>query len=146
MSDTRTAADETAARVADRIELSDLVHRYAMAVDDRDFETLRDVYAEEATFVGRTASPVGREAVIEYLRTTQATNGVTVHCPTSQLVTFEGPDRASGVVVSSAQLDIEGDMTYLVFRYYDDYVRRDGRWQFARRELRNVHPLPVGRA
>ena len=143
MSETDVTDRQSTARLADRAELSDLIHRYAMAVDDRDYATLEEVYAEEATFVGRTAAPVGRAAVLEYLRTTQAGNGVTVHCPTSQLVTFTGPDQATGVVVSSAQLDIEGDMTYLVFRYYDEYVRRDGRWQFARRELRNLHRLPT---
>lgn len=144
MSQTGVSRDQTVARLADRVELSDLIHRYAMAVDDRDYDTLEALYAEEATFVGRTASPVGRAAVVDYLRTTQAVNGVTVHCPTSQVVKFNGPDQATGVVVSSAQLDVEGDMTYLVFRYHDEYVRRDGRWQFARRELRNVHRLPVG--
>jgi ketosteroid isomerase-like protein len=142
--ETTTPDTERSARLEDRAELSDLIHRYAIAVDDRDFFTLEAVYAEDATFVGRTATPVGREAVLEYLRITQAQNGVTVHCPTSQVVTFTGPDHAKGVVVSSAQLDIEGDMTYLVFRYYDDYVRSDGRWQFARRELRDVHRLQIG--
>lgn len=143
MSQTGVYDDQTVARLADRAELSDLIHRYAMAVDDRDYATLEELYAEEATFVGRTATPVGRDAVVEYLRTTQGCNGVTVHCPTSQVVDFNGSDKATGVVVSSAQLDVEGDMTYLVFRYYDDYIRRDGRWQFARRELRNVHRLPI---
>jgi uncharacterized protein (TIGR02246 family) len=125
----------------DRSALWELVSRYAMAVDDEDYEALRGLFAKDATFHGLQGEPAeGRDAIVAYLNHRAATaHRSRVHTPTSQVLDGVGSDSVEGTVACYAALfGTDDSKTFFAFRYADRYVREDGRWQFA---SRRVHDL-----
>jgi hypothetical protein len=116
-------------RLLDREDLRDLALRYCLALDDRDWQAMEGLFATEARFAGAR----GPGAIIACLRAGRAAHGRTIHTPTGQLVQFESPTEASGVVLTVALLDTGGQTTAAAMRYEDAYIREDGRWLFARR-------------
>ena len=118
-------------RLVDREDLRDLALRYCLALDDRDWQTMAGLFATEAGFAGAR----GPEAIITRLRAGREAHGRTIHTPTGQLVQFESPTDASGIVLTLALLDTGGQTTAAAMRCEDSYIREDGRWLFARRRV-----------
>jgi hypothetical protein len=59
-------------------------------------------------------------------------------------ITLTDADHASGIVMTHAELAIQGKSVHTAIRYYDDYERGgDGRWRFAARTLKFAYALPV---
>lgn len=130
-------------RVEDRIELSDLVARYGVAVDDRDYDGLAGLYARDCVFEHATGRSEGRDAVIAYYRERGDYFGPTYHIPHSQTVEFQSDDEATGVVAAHAELTIDGRAFVVAIRYSDRYVREDGTWRFRERATRFLYALPL---
>jgi hypothetical protein len=118
-------------RLLDREDLRDLALRYCLALDDRDWHAMGGLFATEARFAGAR----GPEAIITRLRAGREAHGRTIHTPTGQIVQFESPTEASGIVLTLALLDTGGQTTAAAMRYDDAYTREDGRWLFARRRV-----------
>ncbi|QUT06852.1 nuclear transport factor 2 family protein [Sphingobium phenoxybenzoativorans] len=135
--------EERIQKIEDRFAIEDLVSRYFVASDDNDFEVLEDSFAKDGIFTGPGFSGGSNRAeVMEFVRAFRANVGQTVHALNSVTVEFLDADRATGVVGAHIELSMGGRTLFGAFRYYDDYVREEGRWRFARRELLTVH---VGR-
>ena len=132
-------------RIEDRQEIEDLIVRYFIASDDNDFETLKRCFAAKAVFAG-TGFPVseGRANVMVFVRAFREGVGQTVHTPNFALVSFdpESDDRAVGTVGAHIELSYGGTTVFGAFRYHDKYVREEGAWRFARRELLSIHVGP----
>lgn len=135
----------TALTVDDRLLLTDLVHRYAVLVDDRDAAGVAALFAEDGSLVSpdppRTLEPVvehlgraGVERAIAPIVTLEAS----VHAITG--VVFDPgdtPGTASGRITCSAHHlsrheDTLRDVVWVV-RYRDSYRRTDEGWRFVRR-------------
>jgi hypothetical protein len=129
---------QTVRRLADHQELRDLTLRYCRAMDDSDWPALRDLFADRAEVPG---AETGDETVAR-LRSVRSTYGRTIHTPHGQLVEFADDDHATGLVPAHAELAVQGQTVVCAMRYYDDYVRVDGRWRFARRQIKFVYALP----
>ncbi|HEY1972240.1 MAG TPA: nuclear transport factor 2 family protein [Pseudonocardia sp.] len=131
-------------RLEDRAALEDLVIRYFVAADDDDTETLAATFAPDAEFfAGGACCGSGRAAVVAFIRDDRRNMGVTVHTQNYTLLTFDsddGPDdRASGIVGVHLELARGGSTVYGAARYYDNYVRTERGWCFARREIKMIH-------
>ena len=138
-----TTMEERLRRLEDRAELQDLIVRYFIASDDDDYETLADVFAPDCSFrASGFEGANGREAVVENLRVSRTYMGATVHTPNYALFTFEGEDRATGIVGAHLELSLAGKTLFGAVRYTDEYVRWEGRWCFRSREMRCVHMGP----
>ena len=121
--------------------MRDLAHRYAAAVDDRDFAAVAALFTEDGVLA--TARPpkhldpvaehVGRAGVLEAM---SALDGVrrTVH-----QVVGEVYDGTSGRIACVAHhvVDEDGALTDVVWhlRYLDTYRETADGWRFARREV-----------
>jgi hypothetical protein len=125
-------------RLADREDLRDLVLRYCLALDDRDWGTLRGLFAADARFAGGQ----GPQEILARLRAGREAHGRTIHAPTGQIVQFQSPANASGLVITLSLLNAGGKTTAAAMRYEDAYVREDGRWLFARRRVHTQFALP----
>jgi uncharacterized protein (TIGR02246 family) len=138
--------DALAARLADRMMINDLVNRYAAAVDRREPETAAALFAEDGELVAYAgpddAEPMsrrnGRAAIaegIDNVRRYRATS----HTIASHVVRLDG-DRAEGETRCVAHHVLGGPeaerLLVWYFRYLDAYARAEGRWWFARREIR----------
>ncbi|MGA5545129.1 nuclear transport factor 2 family protein [Mycobacterium sp. NPDC051198] len=132
---------------ADRLELSDLAHRYAACVDARNFDDLVGLFTLTAQLTipkppddlgpcVRHEGHAGVRTAMESLR------GVTrtLHAIVGEVYTA-GPaaDTATGAVVGVAHhwIDKDGKITDLVWylRYADEYLRTTAGWRIAKREL-----------
>lgn len=126
-------------RIEDRLAINDLAVRYCVAIDDGDYDGLTEMYTEKAT-LGET---VGRQEVVDVLRSIRADYGRTIHIPEAHTVSFTDDDHATGLVLSHAELDIAHTTVHTFIRYYDDYERGDdGAWRFANRTLKFAYALP----
>jgi hypothetical protein len=129
----------------DRAEIGDLLTRYCFALDGRDWEALRDVFAVD----GRTEYSGGRvstgidEIVVFFGRTASAV-AVTQHLLHTSLLRATGPDAAAGVTHVTAHhvghgvaLPAPESLTYTVTGTYSDvFTRTAAGWRIARRTLR----------
>ena len=125
-------------RLEDRAELRELADRYCLAIDDSDWDALRELFAADAAMAGRT----GPDGVVGVLRSIRSGYGRTIHSALTQTLEFTDDDHASGVVPSRGELAIAGQTVICAMRYLDDYVREDGTWRFARRVIRFSYALP----
>ncbi|MDR3661656.1 MAG: nuclear transport factor 2 family protein [Mycobacterium sp.] len=133
--------------LADRLALSDLVHRYAAAVDDRRFDDVVELFTSTAELVlpdpPRALTPVRTEHGHDGVRASMAAlSGVarTQHEIVGEVYT-DDPAHVSGRVTCVAHHWTRGtdatEVTDLVWhlRYDDDYVSTPAGWRIQRRAL-----------
>lgn len=126
---------------SDRAAARDLVEAYALAVDRAAAGEVAELFAPDGELVlfmtppGETQTAIrrGREEIAEALGTLTRYRA-THHTISSSQAIVDG-DRATGETRCEAH-HVEGDQdTVLYLHYLDDYLRVDGRWTFARREV-----------
>ena len=134
-------------RLEDRAELHALAATYFRATDDDDYDRLSDCFTADATFAASGFPPSqGREAIIEFLKSTRAGMQQTVHTPSYVQLDFADSNSATGVVAAHLELGI-GDTTYFAaVRYLDAYRLENERWRIAQREMRAIHVGPWSEA
>ncbi len=127
---------------ADRIAITDLVHRYAAHVDSRDPVAAAALFAEDAELVvprpPESMTPV--DAFQGRVRIEQALQRVlhldaTVHEIAGHVVDADpgSPDRALGRTACVAHHLVRGKDDQWHIHYADEYVRTPAGWRFARR-------------
>jgi hypothetical protein len=132
------------ARVEARLELQELLGRYALAVDDHDTEALAECFIEGAVFASPNSPPtVGRDAVVEFFRVRFDRYGATLHVPLFHVLHELAEHDARGTVVARAELATADDTVVTAFRYEDEYEREGERWRFRRREVRSLYAMPL---
>ncbi|SBS73242.1 conserved hypothetical protein [uncultured Mycobacterium sp.] len=133
--------------VPDRLALSDLVHRYAAAVDDQDVGTVLGLFVDDGELVlpepPDVLIPVGSHRGPESVRAALAAAinvGRTHHAIDSEVYTADSnPNRAQGRIAATAHHWSRRDegIVDLVWylRYDDEYVRGESGWLLVRRAL-----------
>lgn len=131
-------------RVDDIVAIGQLTARYGLVVDDHDMDALAGLYATDAEVVGLSGTVRGRDAIVEYVRSTLETyDGASIHTPHPGIVDFTGDDTAVGLVPSHVEYSLDGVQRILALRYHDRYAREDGRWRFAQRRIEVRYAVPV---
>jgi SnoaL-like protein len=135
----------SAEKAADRLAIRELIDAYAHCADRRDATGQKALFTADTHFVvymdGQDTAPTqeldGREAltpVFDDLNRYQATT----HFNGQSTVTLDG-DRATGESYCLAHhLSTEdGERTLMVasLRYHDTFVKQEGTWRFAERNL-----------
>lgn len=128
-----TAAD-------DKDAIRDVMARYAHALDECRFADVAALFAEDGEWTTTYGSARGRTAIEALLTGNVPTPGEgpqRKHYITNMLITLDG-ERADArsdylVVRESAQ----GLLPVMGGTYLDRFVKRDGRWQISRKELRH---------
>ncbi|TDC86868.1 nuclear transport factor 2 family protein [Actinomadura sp. 7K507] len=127
----------------DRVELLDLVSRYALYADRRDLPGVAGLFTEDAVLVlpdppgslGPARTFAGRDGIVEALSTLNDVP-VTSHEIVGQV--FEADATGHVTCVAHHLTEREpGKPSDLIWhmRYSDVYRREDGGWRFARRAL-----------
>jgi hypothetical protein len=122
-------------RLEDRQDIEDLVVRYGFAVDDHDFERIRELFAPHATLRTKAGHIKGEglDEVVDYFRTHFGRLGPSNHFVHGHLVEFQSEDAATGLVSSHAEVWRDGVPMLTAMRYEDAYVRHEGTWLFRER-------------
>lgn len=138
-------------RVADRFEIIDLLNRHAFALDDKDFERLRDVFTADAVFSEFPPVPMeGIEAIVPTIARTLSRFGATQHLLGPVRVEWDGEDAAHTrcyIQATHEFLPEKGGGVYTLHgTYIDDLVRTGAGWRIAHRRLYATINQTIGRA
>jgi hypothetical protein len=124
------AIEHRLARIEARLELADLVSRYARAADDRDIDTLVGLFVDDVDCgrLGRGHAAL-RESMTAMLRRFYRS----IHFVCGQVIDELDADSARGTTYCRAEQEMGPRWVVLALRYSDSFARRDGRWLFTRR-------------
>jgi uncharacterized protein (TIGR02246 family) len=113
-------------------EIRDLIARYAIHYDDKNWEAFATLWAEDAAFVANGVAFEGRGPMLEFLTTCLPDDYAGKHMNSQPLI-----ELASDGETATARTDVvwisQDFENRIVGRYDDVLVKRDGRWLFARR-------------
>jgi hypothetical protein len=127
------------AAISDWIEIHQLVHRYAHALDDRNAAAFACLWHPGGVWSFESAEygeHTGVEAMLAFLRGSWA-SGDAHHLVTNVVIDLRGDRTASGRSVAYAQTSTNGGATRfpMIATYRDEYVVHDGCWVFASRRV-----------
>lgn len=129
-----------------------LKYRYCHLLDAKDWAQYETIFTEDGAADLREAGPAGapgmvlvegRDAMMAYVK--EAVKSLkTIHHVYSPLITFHGPEEATGVwQMDDRLLAPDGDGWSLVLQgyghYHETYVKRSGRWLIHRVRLTRTH-------
>lgn len=129
-------------RVADELEIRNLVARYAVAVTRADRDAWAATWADDGEWnvVGQSAR--GRQDLVALLEKLTAVFTCVVQHAHSGVVELDG-DRARGSWQITEHGKLTNDMAlFTIGVYSDEYVREKGAWRFASRRFRMVYSGP----
>lgn len=140
-----TDLDDRIRRIEDRLAIADLQARYTIFIDNHDLDEVGRLFARDARFrsADGVMGAVGREAICEQFRGRFTALGFGFHVTHDHLVELVEKDHAWGVVGAHAEVVRHGEPMIAAIRYHDIYVREEGSWRIADRELRFFYYLPV---
>jgi hypothetical protein len=138
---------------ADRAEIHALLMAYGSTLDARDFDGFSKLFGTDGVYVGGGAGMEAKgPAAGVMMRKVFADNQFGVREPNfhlfyNEVVTFDGPDRARATSMSLWMVpDDKNRPTPLMSgRYEDQIVRKDGKWLFARREVKRITNTPAAK-
>lgn len=131
-------ASDPLALLLDERAIVTITEDYCWALDDKDYERLRDVFLPDAT-ADVAEHCAGVEAIIERVRRSLDPLDATQHLVTNHRVVVDG-DRATCRCQLQSQhvrRGAEGGRTYLVGGVYTDQLERTAAgWRIRHRDLR----------
>jgi uncharacterized protein (TIGR02246 family) len=114
-------------------EIRALITRYSITYDDHDWDAFGELWTEDAAFVVAGHAFAGRDVMLEFLTTCLPDDYFGKHMCSPSLVEL-APDGESATARTDVLWIAQNFENSIVGRYDDTFVRRDGRWLFARRE------------
>lgn len=126
----------TAAQVADRLAIQDVLHLHCRGLDRLDEQTIKSTYWPNAevdygSFKGR--AHLFAQLVVGALGETYE---LTQHCLSNTLVQFSGSSARSETCVTASHL-LAGAGEEMLFhgRYLDQFEKRGGHWKILHRKV-----------
>lgn len=136
------ALDERPRALEDEREIGDLLIRYAVCLDRRDFAGYAALFIEDGRWYGQMGDVRGRAAIEQMLLDSFGptpegfVNTDNFHLMTNFLIKVDGDTaRANSRITYFARSDNDRPVPMLAGRYEDEFVRRDGHWFFASRQV-----------
>jgi 3-phenylpropionate/cinnamic acid dioxygenase small subunit len=121
--------------VADRLAVSDVLTRYATAMDNRNWDLLATCFTEDATLDYDTSGVFGRKDFVTHCAEGLAPMKATQHSVTNHVIVLDG-DRARATSYVTAQHVRANDATFtLGGTYHDELVRSGDDWAIANRRF-----------
>lgn len=125
--------------ISDRLELEDLVVRYADIIDRKAFEDLSFIFIDDAhiDYEATGAPKCSIKEMIAFLTETMSLFPNHQHLVSNTQFNVDG-DRATGRVMCFNPMEMTvdgGTQTFILGIWYvDEFVRVDDRWMFASRK------------
>jgi hypothetical protein len=134
----------TPRQIGDHVEITQVLARYASAIDRRDFDLLREVFTPDASidYAVEGGTKLSLPEMIEWLRGALRMFRVTQHALAMPIIDLDGDSARSVTYVTATHvqspLDGSGDV-YAVLHgaYTDRLVRTAAGWRIAERRLDN---------
>ena len=122
--------------LADRVEILELLGRYAHAIDSGDGEAYAGCFTDDGVIALRRSGlhVEGRDALVEFAREDHARSGAARHLTNSPIIEGDGDQATIRVYLLRLNQDQSKGLGP-VGVYHDTLRRSGGRWRF---ELRDV--------
>lgn len=122
--------------IEDRLDVRQLLDRYADAFTRRDWDGVTDCYLPEASF--QELPPVellmrDRKEVIAAGKKYMSSMDHVVMMIHSCVITLDGDCAVARTILHEAGRTVQNEDVNVLGRYEDQIMRRDGRWYFAKR-------------
>lgn len=134
-------------RLEDRDSICELIARYGLVMDDRDMENMNSLFTADVVVrsIDGVMNSTGREAAVELFRGRFKVLGPSNHFSHDKIIRFDeaDPDRATGLVLSHAEMNRKGQAMITAIRYQDAYRREQGQWRFSERVLQFFYYVPA---
>jgi 3-phenylpropionate/cinnamic acid dioxygenase small subunit len=130
----------------DRQDISDLLVRYATGIDQRDWPLFRTVFTDDCELdYGEIGAWQGVDAVTDFMDTTHAMAGHTLHRLTNQAITLDGDSASARTYIDAVIMFGDNQSGVNAWGFYDDEIVRtaDG-WRIARRRFTQVRITTFG--
>jgi hypothetical protein len=130
----------------DRQDISDLLVRYATGIDRRDWPLFRTVFTDDCELdYGEIGTWQGVDAVTDFMETTHAMAGHTLHRLTNQAITLNGDTASARTYIDAVIMFGDNQSGVNAWGFYDDEIVRaaDG-WRIARRRFTQVRITTFG--
>lgn len=128
-------------RLESREQIRELLVRYALLIDDHEFDALGELFTDNATFGRPGSQHTGRAAIVANYRLRGGQYPVSLHVAHGSVIDFAADDHAYGQVQAFSEQASDQYTVITAFRYDDEYERTDGRWRFAGRTVRTLYAL-----
>jgi hypothetical protein len=130
----------------DRAALQDLLARYCMALDTKDWADFPNILHQDVVwdYSDEFGDPLhGVDAVVRTISASMDPHPASLHAPFYSRVWSTGPDSAKGYsqiisksVLDGASLPARDETTFEVYATWsDDYLRTEDGWRIAERKL-----------
>ncbi|KHK89130.1 nuclear transport factor 2 family protein [Novosphingobium malaysiense] len=140
--DTLRGLEARIARMEAVEEIRQLPAKYAVCLDQRDYDALVNLFVDDIGVPGKRR---GRQALKAWYCDTVRGGGSksTAHLVGNHIIEFENDDLATGLVYSRNQLETGERWMVEMMVYLDRYARVDGRWFFQRRTPFFLYQCPM---
>ena len=130
----------------DRQDISDLLVRYATGIDRRDWPLFRTVFTDDCELdYGEIGTWQGVDAVTDFMDTTHAMAGHTLHRLTNQAITLDGDNASARTYIDAVIMFGDNQSGVNAWGFYDDEIVRTGDgWRIARRRFTQVRITTFG--
>lgn len=132
-------------RVEGECAIRGLVANYCIAVDDRDFAALNEMFTRDAAFISSFDEVRGHEAVLTFLADLLAGFGATTHVSMAPSIRWIDDHHATGIVSTRSELVVSGRYLLSSYRYLDEYALEEGIWRFRSRTTQPLYVLEPAR-
>lgn len=133
------------AQISDRLEIAELVNRYALHIDLWEIENWVQLFADDAFFDEREFDSglfIGHAAIRAYGESLAASVAHAAHLMSNLVIRDLTSTSADGVVFGLIEAMLKSGMRQRFHvRYEDSYVKVDGSWKIGRRILRKTLPV-----
>jgi 3-phenylpropionate/cinnamic acid dioxygenase small subunit len=130
----------------DRQDISDLLVRYATGIDRRDWPLFRTVFTDDCELdYGEIGTWQGVDAVTDFMDTTHAMAGHTLHRLANQAITLDGDKASARTYIDAVIMFGDNQSGVNAWGFYDDeIVRTAAGWRIARRRFTQVRIAAFG--
>ncbi|MFV8244100.1 nuclear transport factor 2 family protein [Mycolicibacterium peregrinum] len=129
----------------DRLDIIDVLVRYATGIDRRDWPLFRTVFTDDCVLdYGEIGQWDGVDAVTEFMDQVHAMAGHTLHRLSNHAIAVDGDTATARTYVDSLIMAQDNSSGVNGIGFYDDeLVRTTAGWQIARRRFTPVRVIAV---
>ncbi|MCZ8380006.1 nuclear transport factor 2 family protein [Mycobacterium sp. CPCC 205372] len=130
----------------DRLDIADVLVRYATGIDRRDWPLFRTVFTDDCVLdYGEIGSWDGIDAVADFMEQTHAMAGHTLHRMSNKAIAVDGDTASARSYVDALIMSADNTSGVNAVGFYDDDLTRTAEgWRIARRRFTVVRVVPVG--